>query len=420
MARKHPFAAGLPVALLVLPALAALAAAQDTPPPAPPPPPPPPAAEAPAAPKAESPAPESPAPEVPAKGWVGVTTSDEVRLRAGPSINYRVLERVPKGSMLVVVGEEGDFLRVRVPGGVPVYVSADLVLVGAAGAGADGTTATVTKSDVLLRPTAGQEYFPLEGQKLQKGDVCTVLSREKGEKGDWLKVLPPARIEVFVHKSLVAKSGDGDRSADLARLERERRDSLTGGKAAEAARADAARRETDFGKLTEVAAAALAAAPSDLLPTDADRHRENLTQVMTESGDPALRAKAASVSQDYASRERTVLLARAKSEKETVAGELNRRLVEVEEKYRKRMDEILAAAPRKQGPKFRAIGNVERMTDGSFQLVKGGVTLHRIDSLRYDLDELIGLRVGVNGVDVEVDPTTGFSILRVDTLEILE
>jgi hypothetical protein len=379
-----------------------------------------PAAEAPATPKAESPAPESPAPEVPAKGWVGVTTTDEVRLRAGPSVNYRVLERIPKGSMLVVTGEEGDFLRVRVPGGVPVYVSADLVLVGADGAGADGKTATVTKSDVLLRPTPGQEYFPLEGQKLQKGDVCTVLGREKGEKGDWLKVLPPARIEVYVHKSLIAKSGDGDRSADLARLERERRDSLTGGKAVEAARADAERRETDFGKLTEAAAAALAAAPSDLLPTDADRHRENLTQVMTESGDPALRAKAASVSQDYALRERTVLLARAKSEKETVAGELNRRLAEVEEKYRKRMDEILAAAPRKQGPRFRAIGNVERMTDGSFQLVKGGVTLHRIDSLRYDLDELIGLRVGVNGVDVKVDATTGFSILRVDTLEILE
>jgi hypothetical protein len=412
MAWKHRLGSTVLAAALGVPALAGLAAAQDVPPPAPAPAP----APAPEAPPAEPPAP-APAPEEGApRGWIGVTTGEDVRLRAGPSINYRVLERLPKGSWLLVTGEDGEFLRVQVPGGVPVFVSGDLAEVGA-----DGKTVTVAKSDVLLRPTPGQEYFPLEGQKLQKGDVCTLLSKEKGEKGDWLRVLPPARIEVFVHRSYVEKApGEGDRTADLRRLERERRDSFTGGKESEAAKAEAAKREELFGKLTAAAASALAAAPSDLLPTEADRHRQNLTEVMTESGDPELRARAASVSKDYALRERTVLLGKAKAEKETVAGELDRRLAEVEEKYRKRMEEILKAAPRRQGPRFEAIGTVERRTDGTFQLVKGGVTLHRIDSLRYDLEELNGLRVGVNGTAVKVDPASGLSIFRVDGLEILE
>ena len=141
---------------------------------------------------------------------------------------------------------------------------------------------------------------------------------------------------------------------------------------------------------------------------------------MTESGDPVLRGRAAAVSRDFAVRERTHLVAKAKAEKDAVAGELERRLAEVEARYRSRVDEILKAAPRPQGPKYNAIGTVQRAADGSFELVKGGVTLHRIESLRYDLDEMVGLRVGVNGKEVKVDPAKGLVLFRVDSLEILE
>ncbi len=382
------------------------APAQETPVPAPGP-----------APVQEQPAPApAPAETAPAKGYVAVTTADEVRLRAGPSVNYRVLERLPKGAWVVVTGEDGEYLRVQVPGGVPVFVKADLCEVGP-----DGKSVTISKSDVLMRPTAGQEYAPLEGQKLQKGDTCALLAKEKGESSDWLRVLPPAGVEVFVHKSLLEKaSGEADRAAELKRIELERRDAYTGGKETEAARADAATREKAFAALTAGAAAALAAAPADSLPADADRQREGLTQVMTESGDPVLRAKAASVSRDYAQRERVAMVARAKADKASVAGELQKKLAAIDEQYRKRMDEILKAAPRSPGPKFHAIGTVQRETDGSFFLVKGGVTLHRIDSLRYDLDEMVGLRIGVNGTEVKVDPAKGIVIFRVDGLEILE
>jgi hypothetical protein len=340
---------------------------------------------------AQDPAPAAPAAAEP---WVASVVKDDARLRAGPSINYRVLERLKKGAWVLVTGADGEFLKVRVPGGVPVYVSADLAEVGA-----DGKAVTVSKGDVLMRATAGQEYFPLEGQKLQKGDACTLLSKEKGEKGEWLRVLPPAGVEVFLHKDMVEKvAPDPAQAAELDRIALERRDAYTGGKEAEAAKADAATREIGFAA--------------------AEAHRTALTEVMTESADPHLRSKASSVSTDYALRERGERLARARADKGTVAAELERKLAEIDAEYRKRMDQILKAGPKSLAPKFSAVGTLRRNVDGSFDLVKGGVLVHHVDSLRYDLDSMVDLRVGVNGTEVKVD--AGLTLFRVDSLEILE
>ncbi len=354
------------------------------------------------------------APAAPSEPWVGNVVKDDARLRAGPSTNFRVLDRLKKGAWVVVTGTEGEFLRVRVPGGFPVFVSADLAEVGS-----DGKSVTVSRSDVLMRATPGQEYFPLEGQKLQKGDACTLLGREKGEKGEWLKVLPPARVECFLHGDMVERvAAEGEKAAELERVALERRDAFTGGKEADAARADAAGREAGYAEVVKAAAAALAAAPADALPADAAAHRAALTDVMTESGDPALRTKASLVSRDYALRERADSLARAKADRGTVAGDLERKLAEIEAEYNRRMAEILKAAPKPQGPRFHAVGTVRRNTDGTFELVKGGVLLHRIDSLRYDLEEMVDKRVGVNGAEVKVN--AGLSLFRVDALEILD
>jgi len=359
---------------------------------------------------AQDPAPAPAAPDP----WVASVVKDDARLRAGPSINYRVLERLKKGAWVLVTGADGEFLKVRVPGGVPVYVSAELAEVGA-----DGKAVTISKGDVLMRATAGQEYFPLEGQKLQKGDACTLIGKEKGEKGEWLRVLPPAGVEVFLHKDMVEKvAPDPAQAAELDRIALERRDAYTGGKEVEAARADAATREEGFKAAVKAAAAALAAAGADTLPADAETHRNALTEVMTESADPSLRSKASSVSTDYALRERGERLARARSDKGTVAAELEKKLAEIDAEYHKRMDQILKAGPKSLAPKFNAIGTLRRNVDGSFDLVKGGVLIHHVDSLRYDLDSMVDLRIGVNGTEVKVD--AGLTLFRVDALEILE
>jgi len=374
------------VALLAASAPAALAAGEEP-------------AKAPAAPAASA---------GPAAPYSAVVVREDARVRAGPSANFRVLEKLAKGTVVTVTGVEADFARVRVPGGVPVFVHGDLVEVG------EGGRARVSRTDVLMRPTAGQEYFPLEGQKLQKGDELVVLDRAMGEKGAWVKVLPPDRVEYFVHASLL-EAADASKDPGLDRIAKERRDSYASGKGSPGAATD----EAGFQAMVAAAAAALAAAPDGSLPDRSEEHRENLARVMTESGDSALRGKAAGISQDLVERERIVLYARARNDRETVRQDLERRLAEIEADYRKKMDAVLKAAPRDAGPKWSAIGTVRRTYDG-YELVKGEVRLARIDSLRYDLDELVNTRIGVNGKEVAVDPSRGLSILRVDSLEILE
>ncbi len=410
MSTRSPAFLATPASLaLALLLLASHALALDDGP-APPPPPAPPAAEDPAAPPAEPP-PETVDP------YVAATTGDDIRVRAGPSINFRVLERLPKGSWMIVTGKSGEFVRVRIPGSVPVFVSADLCEVAA-----DGKSAVVRKGDVLMRATAGQEYFPLEGQKLQEGDALTVLETAEGEGGGmWLKVLPPDRVEYFVHGTLLERiAAEGEKAEELSRITMERRDGYTGGREAEAAREAMRSLEEAFVKLVDDAAAALAAAPAATLPADAESRRTDLRQVMTESGSPATRGRAATVSRDYVDREREMLVARAKAERTAVAADLERKLADVEARYRAAMADLLKAAPKAPAAKHLAIGTIRRSSRGGYELVKAGVILHQVSSLRYDLSEYLGLRVGVNGKVVPVDPEKGVAILRVDALEILE
>ncbi len=361
-------------------------------------------------------APEEPAPAPPASAEpvLHQTTADEVRVRAGPSVNYRVLERLPRGAWLLVTGTEGEWLRVRVPGGVPAYLHPDL-----AGPVAEGK-APVTKTDVLLRPTPGKEYFPLEGQRLQPGDEVRVLGTEAGESGEWLRVLPPERVEVWVHGSLVepVTAADGWRE-EYERRALERRDAYTGGREAEAARAALKAREDGYAERVAAAERVLAETPVTAVPDGLPAMQDALKEVMTESGVADTRTRAAAVSRDLLLRERTVEVARLKAEKSAVRATLEERLAEAEGRYRAALAELLKATPRAAEPRWLAMGTLRRSGDG-YVIEKGGVPQHDVDSLRYDLSELVGRHVGVNGRRIEVDPARRRTLLRIDALEILE
>ena len=359
---------------------------------------------------AKAPAAAAAAPSTdPKPPYAAVVLKEDARVRAGPSANFRVLDKLAKGTLVTVTAIESEFARVRVPGGVPVFVHGDLLDIAADG------SARVARTDVLMRPTAGQDYFPLEGQKLQKGDMVTVLEKGIGEKGAWVKVLPPDRVEVFLHTSLLLPAGaDAAKDGGLDRVAKDRRAAFAGGRGAEGAKAD----EGTFREMVSAAAAALAAAAEGMLPDDAETHRENLARVMTESNESVLRGKAAQISADMVERERVVLYSRARNDRESVRQDLEKRLAKIEADYRVKMDAVLKAAPQ-NAPRWSAVGTVRRTYDG-YELVKGEVRLHRIESLRYDLDELIDTRVGINGKQIPVDPVSGHAIFRVDSLEILE
>ncbi len=401
-------------ALLVLALASPAAALDDGPPPVPAPAP----QDTPATPAGEraAEAPGAPGAEDPAGAWVAVTTGDQVRVRCGPSANYRVLDYLPKGSWVVVTATQGDYCRVRIPGGVPAFVFADLVEV------REGGKAVVAKTDTLLRPTAGKEYFPLEGQKLQPGEELTVLGKETVEGGDWLRVLPPARVEYFVAASLLERVGaEGEKGEDLARIALERRDGYTGGKEAAEAREARRAREEAFARAVEAAAATRKAATAETeLPAEWPAGRRALEEAMTESGDPSTRGRAAGIYRDYLARERQVEVARLRRDAATVKGDLERRLAEADARYRKALEDLLKVAPAPAAKKFAAVGTVRKEGSGEYALVKGEVVLHRIESTRYDLQEFTGKRVGVQGRTVDVDPRTRLRVLVVESLEILD
>jgi multidrug efflux pump subunit AcrA (membrane-fusion protein) len=140
---------------------------------------------------------------------------------------------------------------------------------------------------------------------------------------------------------------------------------------------------------------------------------------MTESGDADVRNRAAMVARELLLREKTVELARLKAEKTAVKETLEASLAEAENRYRAALADLLKAAPERETRRFLAIGYVRRDREGFF-MEKGGVVLHRVDSLRYDLEEMLGRHVGVNGRRIEVDPRQRLALLRVDSLEILD
>ena len=116
-----------------------------------------------------------------AKERAGRVTGDKVRVRAGPGTRHAVLLEVSRGDLLVVLGREGQWCRVLVPGGFACFVHRSLVKI------EDGAEPVISASRVRLRVTAGKEVLPLE-TVLDRGEVIEVLVRE----GDWLKIIAPA------------------------------------------------------------------------------------------------------------------------------------------------------------------------------------------------------------------------------------
>jgi len=121
---------------------------------------------------------------------------DQVRLRAGPGTKHAVLASLDRGALVVLTGREGRWCRVRIPGGFACFVHKSLVKRGRDGA------ASVDASRVLLRATAGKDLLALE-TVLERGDELTVL----GEKGDWLRIVPPERVHLYVFEELLKELG---------------------------------------------------------------------------------------------------------------------------------------------------------------------------------------------------------------------
>ncbi len=337
-------------------------------------------------------------------------TGDRVRVRAGPSTRYAVLARLGRGDLVEVLGGEGKWRRVRLPGGYACWVHGSLVR-----REKDGT-AVVTATRVLLRPTAGKELLPLE-TVLDRGEVLTVL----GEKEGWVRVIAPLRAFAYVYGEYVRPLGPArEYRRELAAAAEKRRRELLASRPGEEARAIAEERARRERKKAVIAAGAeiLAgrgdpAAQERVLQRAVLEDDDDLTRGYARAllGLLALRREAERLRED---------LAKARAAKEESVAALEKRAAEAEARYREALKTARELRRERERP-WRGVGVIEKR-DGTTVLVAKGRVLFRLVSKRFKLADYVGRRVGVNGrlLPVKKDgESPGPPRLLVEKIEIL-
>ncbi|MGL4774115.1 MAG: SH3 domain-containing protein [Clostridium sp.] len=129
------------------------------------------------------PEPPKPQPEPSKTGIVNVSTS--LNVRSGAGTNYSIVASLSKGKKVEIVGESGDWYKIKFDG-KEGYVSKKYISVDGQG-NTGGSTSTkegiVQVSNTLnVRSGAGTNYSKVGS--LSKGEKVTIL----GESGDWYKI----------------------------------------------------------------------------------------------------------------------------------------------------------------------------------------------------------------------------------------
>ncbi len=333
-------------------------------------------------------------------------TGNDVRVRAGPGTKHAALATLAEGDLVLVAGAEGRWVRILLPGGFACFIHSSLVRRD------PGGDAVVSAEDVLLRPTPGKELLPLETH-LGRGDVVTVL----GEEGEWLRVIPPETVHLYVYDEFVKELGPAaEYRAKLDDAAATRRESLLSGRSVEALRAE---REAEQKALR---AEALAAGEQVLAGEgDLEGLRRVLERVILAADDDLTKSYANSLLlllglREDAERVRA-RLAEAESAKAEAVEDLRRRLESAQADYERALNRARELRDLRDKT-YQGVGTVEAR-DGGFALVERGRVVYRLESSRFRLADYLGRRVTVSGKMAAEDPVTGAPRLLVDRLEIL-
>src|SRR4051812_12026424 len=127
--------------------------------------------------------------------FAGVTNADSVMVRSGPSDNYYITTKLPKGTPVTVVGIKFDWLKIAPPEGSFSVVAKNFVT-------RDGTATTgvINADNVNIR--AGSSVVPLKITvqcKLAKGSPIEIV----GEDDAYYQIKPPAEAYLYVSQKFV-------------------------------------------------------------------------------------------------------------------------------------------------------------------------------------------------------------------------
>jgi uncharacterized protein YgiM (DUF1202 family) len=356
-------------------------------------------------------------------------TGDRVRVRGGPADFHAVVGSMRAGTIVRVVGSEGDWTRVEIPGGFPVYVSlgqADKPYLREPDVG----EGIVLVNDLMVRGTPDLDFPPIG--RLSASDRVVILSKTEG----WAQLLSPEGTTSYLHGSFLKPVDDPiAAAATWTQRHQEARRALLG--AGELSK-DLVTREAVREKRAATAREAFAAYDAERTKPWAQRDvasvRRSLSKVIEESPEGSadrVRAEALVSTVDEWERAGSAL-AGARDEFEEAARDA--RLAE--ERYAGTLKtlraqvEKLSTSSETEAPKgpYRTKGYVRRVlpvpgifSGPGYDLHMGGTRLFYLRSPRYALSEFEGKLVEIvsdKGPE-SVGPAQG-RMLEVTRIEILD
>lgn len=353
---------------------------------------------------------------------------NNVNVRGGPSDAYSPLTQLKTGAIVRVVGRDGDWSKVEVPGGLPMWVAMrsgdkDYVKEEAPGLG------TVVARDLQIRGTPSTNEPPLG--ELNSGDKVEMIGRE----GDWVKILMTSRKAGFLASRMVKAAPDAAAGA-AEFMEADAKNAATLRSGSQELVKTIQRRDAEAAR-TKRAELAFERYSAERRKPAAERDmkgvRDALSAVVAEApeGDDRYGARAKTLLEDLnalAGLEESVAKAKA------AQIEAEKRAKESQITYEKDFDALRrrkeeeAAQRERHGKKYVAVGFVRLApplpgaleTAPKYAIHRGSQREYYLISDKYQLADYNGKHVGILEADAPEERTgVPFRILRVRKLEII-
>lgn len=152
--------------------------------------------------------------ETPFRPFTAKVVKKKVRLRSKPEFDAPIVRELVAGDLMVVDGDEGQFLRVRPPSDLRLYLFRTFVLDGAVeGNRVNVRLAPDLESPVVARLNTGDQVM---------GEVSSLYPK-------WMEIAPPDQVRFFVAKDFVEEVGDESYLASYEKRHEEVRELLSHG-----------------------------------------------------------------------------------------------------------------------------------------------------------------------------------------------
>lgn len=333
-------------------------------------------------------------------------TAGTLNLRAGPGEAYQPVATVNQGAKLIVLGQYANdptWSLIEVPAGYTAWVSADLVK-------KDGAKGEVQASRVLVRPRPSTRYHQLSG-RLEKGETVQIVEEKRTEsEGLWYRIRVPRRFPLYAAGRFLKKIGP----ASLAEVN-DKDEGAAPALTVAATAADASFRKLEPDAREKIKAAKTAA--------EIEAIRQSVVRIDRQELSPDNQEKRVQLLSDILDRERKVAIEELKIRENEVSAALDKKLEEIDRKYKRRLAEIREEYEREKKPRYVATGIVRWAPDivgryPSYRLVEGDKMRYYLIANQFDLGRFVGKRVGIVGI-TDPESGTGFETVMVQRIEIL-